>query len=209
MDAQGFVGRRVAAAIIAGGQGTRLGGVAKGLVRIAGRPIIETQLALLSPLFSRVFIVANDSLPYAYLNVPCFPDHAGPGLGPLAGIETALRCLNDESAVVCVGADMPFLHAAVLCALRDLHPTAPALAPRVRGFLEPLCARYGRGVLGTVTSLVNHRKLKLMDALGVIGAVSLPEETWHARDPEARFAININTPEGLAQARAMAGNTEG
>ncbi|MDX2021058.1 MAG: molybdenum cofactor guanylyltransferase [Deltaproteobacteria bacterium] len=204
MDAQGPVGRKVAAAIIAGGQGTRLGGVAKGLLRVAGRPIIDTQVALLSPLFSRVFIVTNDPSPYAYLKVPCFPDHSGQGLGPLAGIETALRTLIDETSVVCVGADMPFLHADVLCALRDLHPEASALAPFVRGLPEPLCARYGGGALPTITALLAARKLKLMDALATIGVVPLPEQAWRCADPDARFAININTPEALADAQSEA-----
>jgi hypothetical protein len=60
-------------------------------------------------------------------------------------------------------------------------------------------------VLATVSGLVAGRKLKLTEALAAVGAVALPEETWREWDPEGRFAININTPQSLAHARALAG----
>ena len=45
----------VAAAILAGGGGTRMGeGVVKGLLSVGGQRIIDRQLAVLRPLFAEV-----------------------------------------------------------------------------------------------------------------------------------------------------------
>ena len=49
----------VAAAIIAGGRGRRLGGVDKGTLTVDGQTFLERQLAVLRPLFSRVLLVTN------------------------------------------------------------------------------------------------------------------------------------------------------
>src|SRR5688500_19857642 len=107
-----------------------MGGVHKGLLVVQGRRIIDRQLALLRPLFHRVFIVANDPDAYAGLGVDVMPDRVTQGLGPIAGLEAALAALTaDETAVVCVAADMPFLTAQLLIDLRDHGPVGPRLVP--------------------------------------------------------------------------------
>ena len=65
----------VAAAILAGGSGSRMGaGVVKGLLPVGGQRIIDRQLAVLRPLFSEVLIAANDPEPWADLGLRVVPD---------------------------------------------------------------------------------------------------------------------------------------
>jgi len=211
VDAQGSLATgNTAAAILAGGGGTRLGGVAKGLLQIGGRSIIETQLRLMLPLFSRVFIVTNDSDAYGNLGVPLIPDQLGAGFGPLSGVQTALSSLlENEAAVVCVAADMPFLTTSILQLLRDHPPRDRTLVPFVDGFAEPLCARYPSNALGPTTNLLKQGRLKMHDALAVLGAARLPDAAWQDFDPRGRFATNINTPEALAEAREATAHYNG
>ncbi len=188
----------VAAAVIAGGEGRRMGGIAKGLLMVQGQRIIDRQLALLQPLFSRVFIVANDPQTYADLGVAVVPDRVA-RVGPLAGIEAALAALQPhEDAVVCVAADLPFLTTTVLTALRDHAPETHAVVPYVQGHPEPLCARYGKAALAEVQAALHEGAYKLMNLLQQLQALPLPQAMLSAQDATGRFATNVNTPEDLA-----------
>ena len=77
----------VAAAILAGGGGTRMGeGVVKGLLSVGGQRIIDRQLAVLRPLFAEVLIAANDPEPWAGLRLRVVPDRSvSDPLPPLRG----------------------------------------------------------------------------------------------------------------------------
>lgn len=78
--------------ILAGGQGSRLGGVDKGWLSVAGQPAVVQVLAALQPQVQGVIIVANRNLErYQSLNAMVISD-AEPiqFLGPLAGIMAAM-----------------------------------------------------------------------------------------------------------------------
>lgn len=82
--------------ILAGGRGSRMGGVDKGLQNFNGVPLaLHTQLRL-SPQVGELLINANRNLAaYESFGVPVWPDAANLGdfAGPLAGFVTALeRC---------------------------------------------------------------------------------------------------------------------
>ena len=82
--------------ILAGGRGSRMGGVDKGLQNFNGVPLaLYTQLRL-SPQVGELLINANRNLAaYESFGVPVWPDAANLGdfAGPLAGFLTALeRC---------------------------------------------------------------------------------------------------------------------
>jgi molybdopterin-guanine dinucleotide biosynthesis protein A len=193
------VTRAVSAAIVAGGAGTRLGGVVKSLVEVGGRRIIDRQLEVLRPLFARVVVVASDPAPWAALGVPVIPDRVPPGAGPLAGIDAALGALAaGEDDVVCVAGDMPFLTPAALTLLRDHRPDAQAVAARVAGSPEPLFARYGRSCARVIAAALAAGRFKAAAVLEQLAVAYLDEPALRAIDPALRFLTNINTPEDLA-----------
>ena len=77
--------------ILAGGRGTRLGGVDKGLVELHGRPLVEYVLERLRPQTGAILINANRHHErYAAYGVPVIPDLEGGFAGPLAGIAAGL-----------------------------------------------------------------------------------------------------------------------
>lgn len=100
---------RVTGVILAGGRGRRMGGADKGLVAVAGRPMVEQVLEVLRPQVGPVLISANRNLVrYAALGHPVVPDTLPDRPGPLAGVLAALRRLETEFAVI-VPCDAPLL----------------------------------------------------------------------------------------------------
>src|SRR5262249_22186931 len=134
----------VAAAILAGGKATRMGGRAKSFLTVGGKRIIDRQLDVLGRLFHEIWIVANDpdAAPYAELGLPMCADER-PGQGPLAAILAAITHAAADRVVV-VACDMPALDPAALALVAD--PAAPedVVVPVVGGRAEPLHARYAR-----------------------------------------------------------------
>ncbi|MCG5056183.1 MAG: molybdenum cofactor guanylyltransferase [Myxococcales bacterium] len=193
----------VIAAILAGGRGTRMGGVAKGRLEVAGRSILSRQLDVILPHVDRVVVVANDPMAYGGFGVPVVPDRAGPGCGPLAGLETALASLSgSEAAALCFAADMPCLTATLVQLLRDEAPAALVVAPEVDGTPEPLCARYGRACLPRVSKAREEGRFKLLDLLRELGGVRIGADRLRALGLDPRFATNLNTPADLARLEA-------
>jgi molybdopterin-guanine dinucleotide biosynthesis protein A len=95
----------VAAAILAGGGGTRMGeGVVKALLSVGGQRIIDRQLAALRPLFAEVVIAANDPEPWAGLGVRVVPDRMFSGPLPrLRGRERASLASGEAHGTPTVG----------------------------------------------------------------------------------------------------------
>jgi molybdenum cofactor guanylyltransferase len=97
----------IAGLILAGGRARRLGGVDKGLVQWAGRPLVEWAIAALAPQVATLSISANRNLQtYAAYGYPTRADRHPGFPGPLAGIAAALA---DSSApwVLCLPCDSP------------------------------------------------------------------------------------------------------
>jgi molybdopterin-guanine dinucleotide biosynthesis protein A len=80
--------------ILAGGRGSRMGGVDKGLQNIRRQPLALQTLMRLGPQVGEVMINANRNLAaYESFGVPVWPDALADYPGPLAGFLTGLeRC---------------------------------------------------------------------------------------------------------------------
>src|SRR5262249_45890562 len=98
---------RCAAAVLAGGQATRMGGRQKAFLTLEGRRIIDRQLEVLGSVFGEIWISANDPQPFQDLGLPVVPD-AIPGVGPLGGLVAVLEA-SFAARVFVVACDMPFI----------------------------------------------------------------------------------------------------
>lgn len=82
--------------ILAGGRGSRMGGVDKGLQVFNGAPMAMHALMRLSPQVGHVLINANRNLAaYESFGVPVVVDAVPDFAGPLAGILAGLRAMPD------------------------------------------------------------------------------------------------------------------
>ncbi|HEV7813623.1 MAG TPA: gephyrin-like molybdotransferase Glp [Janthinobacterium sp.] len=97
--------------ILAGGRGTRMGRVDKGLMPFRGGTLAQQVLQRLGSQVGGILINANQNLPaYQKLGAPVFADELGGFAGPLAGLQTGLRhCGTDY--LVTAPCDSPFLPA--------------------------------------------------------------------------------------------------
>jgi molybdopterin-guanine dinucleotide biosynthesis protein A len=103
--------------ILAGGRGTRMGSVDKGLQLLDGRPMVQHVLQRLQPQVQQVHINANQNRDtYAALGVPVWADAMPDFAGPLAGLQTGLmHCPTPWLATA--PCDSPFLPANLVATL--------------------------------------------------------------------------------------------
>lgn len=95
--------------VLAGGLGRRMGGVDKGLVPLAGRPMVAYVLHALRPQVGPLLVNANRNPErYAAFGHPVIADAVGGYLGPLAGVLTALQHCRTEFLVT-APCDAPLL----------------------------------------------------------------------------------------------------
>ena len=96
----------VTLAILAGGQGRRLGGVPKGLLLRDGRPLLA-HLLTLAPRFADSVLVTSYPEPYQHFGVRTVADVVAQRGAP-GGVHAALATARTPWVQV-VAADMPFV----------------------------------------------------------------------------------------------------
>ena len=111
----------ITAVILAGGRGSRMGGVDKGLQNFNGLPLALHTLMRLSPQVGEIMINANRNLAaYESFGVPVWPDATSLGdfAGPLAGFLTGLeRC--ETPYMLTVPCDTPLFPADLVARMAD------------------------------------------------------------------------------------------
>ncbi len=115
--------------ILAGGQGSRMGGVDKGLMALGGRPMAAHVLERLAPQVDELMINANQNAQaWAAFGYPVFGDDIPGFAGPLAGLHAALVRAH-HPLVVTAPCDSPFLPADLVARLAAaLHARGADLA---------------------------------------------------------------------------------
>jgi molybdopterin molybdotransferase len=100
---------QISALVLAGGRGSRMGHVDKGLQPFRGMTMVAHVLQRLAPQVGAIAINANQNLPaYAAFGVPVWPDETTGFAGPLAGLEAGLRhCATPY--LVTAPCDSPFV----------------------------------------------------------------------------------------------------
>jgi molybdopterin-guanine dinucleotide biosynthesis protein A len=185
-----------AALILAGGQGSRLGGVDKAFVELNGQPLIGHLLARLAPQAGKIAISANgDATRFDAFALDVLPDGPLAGYGPLAGVATGLQWAEQQGAesLITVPVDTPFIP---LDLLQRLSP-APSVAV-YQGRQHHLVAHWRVSALPDLERfLQTGAPYKVRDFLQICGAKQVAFEA--ATDP----FLNINTPEDIAAAREV------
>lgn len=178
----------VEAAILAGGQGRRMGRP-KLFLDYRGYPFITHLLAALQQQVNRVMVAgAPDPSQLADLGVPVLPDTL-PGSGPLAGVATALaHCTRDW--LLLAPCDNPLLPPDY--AARLLHAARQAGAPiayvRKQGREQPLYAIVSTRLRADLDAYLARGERRVLPWYTAAGAVALD---WD--DGGAAFD-NLNTP---------------
>ena len=147
--------------VLAGGKGSRMGGVDKGLQPLRGKPMVEWVLARFAPQVAEIVINANQNLAtYEKYGHRVVSDAIGGFAGPLAGLHAGLNAAK-HPMVVTVPCDSPFLPHDLVSRLltsmgtNDLavaktgaqpHPVFALMKREVRESLEAFLASGGRKI---------------------------------------------------------------
>ncbi len=191
------MGAMLTIAIQAGGRSSRMGRD-KGLVPLAGKPLIEHVLERLAGLSDSWLVTTNAPEAYAYLGLPLARDET-PGAGALAGLRTALRASPGER-VLLVACDMPFLQRPLVERLLAEPPSTDVIVPIWRGRHQPLLAIYRRRCLPAIEQALASSEMAMVSFFDSVEVCTIAETEVARWDPDGLSFININTPEELADA---------
>jgi|ERR1041385_2792498 len=187
---------RITGLVLAGGQGTRMGSVDKGLVLLQGRPLVKHVIERFAPQVDELLINANRNLvEYEGLGHPVIRDRIEGFAGPLAGLHTGLAHAA-HPLVATVPCDSPFLPFDLVSRLRQ---------PLEAGRKDLAVARTGQQA-HPVFALVRRSVLPHLARFLAAGGRKI--DAWYASletvevafDDEADAFRNINTAAELAAA---------
>jgi molybdopterin-guanine dinucleotide biosynthesis protein A len=183
--------QNVTVAVLAGGRGSRLGGVDKGLLPVAGQRAVERVLESIPGNLPRV-IVANRNLPvYRRLGVPVWKDPYPDFQGPLAGMLAALHASKTPWVQIlpCDGLALPrYMTATLLREATDAQ--APAAFPLYCAYGQYTCSILSRDLTGPLQQALANGERRLGKWLASVGTVPVK---FDAVDSSPIWSVN--TPE--------------
>lgn len=193
--------------ILAGGKATRMGGGDKGLLSLSEGTILDQVIGRLSPQVGGMALNANgEAERFAALGLPVLADSIADYPGPLAGVLAGLDWAAEQGAesIVSVAADTPFfprdlVQRLQLAAQGMEHPLALAATPDGR---QPTFGLWP-------VALRDDLRGALQDGLRKVVMWTDRHDGREAMfDEGGEPFFNVNTPEDLETAQAMAGREE-
>jgi molybdenum cofactor guanylyltransferase len=188
-DAKTIARSELTGIVLAGGQGRRMGGVDKGLVTLAGRPLVAHVIERIAPQVGAIVINANQNADrYREFGHPVVADSIGGFAGPLAGLHAGLTAAQTRFAVT-APCDSPFLPTNLVERLAAALMSARATLAVAKTFdqAHPVFALVERSVLSHLEAFLagGGRKIDAWYSTLAVTEVSF--------DDEADAFRNINT----------------
>ena len=180
--------------VLAGGQGSRMGGVDKGLQPFRGKPMVAHAIERLAPQVDELLVNANrNPADYEGFGHRVIADEIPGFAGPLAGFERGLAHASG-ALVVTVPCDSPFLPADLVARLRAaLEANGADLAVAKTGDqAHPVFCLMRRAVHPSLEAFLKGGQRKIDRWYASLAVVEVPF------DDEADAFLNINTREELA-----------
>ncbi len=184
----------VTGVVLAGGQGSRMGGIDKGLQPFRGKPMVAHVVERLAPQVDELLVNANrNAEAYAKFGHRVIADEIEGFAGPLAGFERGLAHAQG-TLVVTAPCDSPFLPADLVARLRAALEAAGAeLAVAKTGDqAHPVFSLMRRDVLPSLQRFLAGGERKIDRWYAALHVVEV------AFDDEADAFRNINTRDELA-----------
>jgi molybdopterin-guanine dinucleotide biosynthesis protein A len=179
--------------ILAGGKGSRMGGVDKGLQAFRGRRLVDHVYERLAPQVGGIIINANQNQEaYRTFGVRVVSDAIGGYAGPLAGMHAGLS-VSKRPFLASVPCDSPFLAEDLIARLyARIDETGAELAVAKTGDQpHPVFSLMRRGVLEHLSDFLKDGGRKIDAWYASLNVVEV------AFDDEAEAFSNFNTLEEL------------
>jgi molybdopterin-guanine dinucleotide biosynthesis protein A len=184
----------VTGVVLAGGQGSRMGGVDKGLQPFRGKPMVAHVLERLAPQVDAILVNANRNVEaYGAFGHRVIADEIEGFAGPLAGFERGLAHATTP-LVVTAPCDSPFLPQDLVARLHEaLDANAAQLAVAKTGDqAHPVFSLMRRDVHASLRDFLGSGQRKIDKWYAALRIVEVPF------DDEADAFLNINTREELS-----------
>ena len=186
----------ITAVVLAGGRARRMGGEDKGLMEVAGKPMVAHTIDVLRPQTAEVIVNANRNAGAYRAITGCrvIADTVGGFAGPLAGMASALEA-SATRLLLTAPCDSPLV--------------TPDLGPRLHAALArdgaEIAVAHDGGRMQPVFALLTRDLLP--DLLAFLGTGERKIDTWYAtrHAVTADFSdildtfLNVNTPEERAR----------
>jgi len=200
----------VTGVVLAGGQSRRMGGGDKGLLELAGKPMLGHVIDRLSPQVGRVAINANgEPSRFAPFELPIVADTVSGFVGPLAGVLAGMRwSAGNASAarwIVTVAGDAPMLPLDLVSRLAGavaVRKSAIALA-RSAGEVHPVIGLWPVALADDLETALEAGVRKVLHWTDRHGTVEVDFPMTRIGRIEVDPFFNANTPQELDSLRAM------
>lgn len=198
-----MMNRNLAVVIQAGGKSSRMG-TDKGLVEIAGRPMIDYVIEQVADLADDVLITTNNINEYIQFGLRMVSDKE-PGAGALPGLYTALSSAMGSFALV-VACDMPFINRGLLeyQVEKAFDTGADVIVPEWEGRYQPMHAVYRKeSCLAAVEKALSTGEAKMTSFYTGLNVVKIDAAEISKFSPTGKSFRNINTPADLEEAERL------
>lgn len=190
------------AVILAGGRATRMGGVDKGLLLLAGKPLLSHVIDRLAPQCAPLAISANgDTARLAPFGLPVLPDTLPDFPGPLAGVLAGMDWAASfgAPAIITAAADTPFLPTDLAAKLFEKAGSGGFCLAASKAGLHPTFGLWP-------TTLRHDLRSALLGGLRKVRQWTQSHGAMEVQFPDTPFDpfFNINTPDDLAKAQTYA-----
>jgi len=181
--------------ILAGGQGSRIGG-SKPRTLLGGERLIDRALKIAAVYSATIAVAVRDPSQVSPVDARILADD--PSIeGPLSGLAAALRFARalDREMVLVIPADMPFLPADLLDRLAAEIGSEGCAIAASGGSLHPVCGLWRTQALERLADFLETRRRSLRGFAKSVGFVAVE---WPAEPTDPFF--NINSSDDLAAA---------
>lgn len=194
---------KISAIILSGGKATRMGGTDKGLMPLAGRPMISYVIDRLQPQVDELLISANrEPEKYAQFDLPILSDQHAGFIGPLAGFQLGLKHASYDY-VLAAPCDAPLLDPALVTTLYEalIENSADIAVAKSDGNPHPVFCLCKKSVLTSLEAFIEKGQRKVSVWQKSLAYVEVDMSEPNADGITEAF-VNVNTTEDLALVEA-------
>lgn len=192
--------------ILAGGRGSRMGGVQKALLDLEGSPLCAHVIARLSPQVQGLALNINgDDGPYQQFSLPLLRDPVAGFAGPLAGVLAGLDYASEQGfdKVVSVAVDTPFFPDDLVDRLGQSEAAIAIASSRDKSgklWAQPTFALWDVSLCRDLRGALSQGVSKILAFTDAHGGQLVEFETGSV-DP----FFNVNTPDDMIHANRLVG----
>ncbi len=184
----------IAGVILAGGKSSRYGRN-KAFEKLGGKTLINHVVDTMTSLFQHTILMTNTPSEYEHLGLDMYEDLIK-GLGPIGGIYTALKKIDQEAAFL-VACDMPFLNRSLITYMVSVWENNDVVVPRMGWKLEALHAIYRKSCVSRIEKNIGNGIYQVIQIFDHLTVRYVDEEEIRQFDPQLRSFLNINRPQDL------------